>query len=151
MRRPPRSTRTDTPLPYTALFRSLKLHRLERGLAAHASSLADKLGLALEGGAKIGGSIWPDRVERFLCPVQRCALVRHRVEPLRAGLLHGVERLCVALHRAANPNGAHGLLVAGELVTSFRFVRSGSLPLTTCLRPSSPAPPRRPPRRTTPP
>src|SRR3546814_147768 len=91
IRRPPRSTRTDTLFPYTTLFRS-------------------------------------DRVERFLCPVQRCALVRHRVEPLRAGLLHGVERLCVALHRAANTTGAHGLLVAGELVTSFRFVRSGRWP-----------------------
>src|SRR3546814_18942303 len=43
IRRPPRSTRTDTPCPYTTLFRSegeIARHRLERGRrigAAHAA------------------------------------------------------------------------------------------------------------------
>src|SRR3546814_1707043 len=36
--------------------------------------------------------------------------------------------VCSSDLRAANTTGAHGLLVAGELVTSFRFVRSGRWP-----------------------
>src|SRR3546814_6362668 len=36
IRRPPRSTRTDTPFPYTTLFRSLRdLHRADGRHAAH--------------------------------------------------------------------------------------------------------------------
>src|SRR3546814_14071910 len=54
MRRPPRSTRTDTLFPYTTLFRSgtfgLRLvQRFHRLLAAHAAGLDLRLGLALLG------------------------------------------------------------------------------------------------------
>src|SRR3546814_10487264 len=50
IRRPPRSTRTDTLFPYTTLFRSVETHRLAY------SPFASKLGQAL---LTFGKSRWP--------------------------------------------------------------------------------------------
>src|SRR3546814_2057498 len=43
IRRPPRSTRTDTLFPYTTLFRSLVVHLLNVGVVQFAKILSDVL------------------------------------------------------------------------------------------------------------
>src|SRR3546814_14917395 len=51
IRRPPRSTRTDTLFPYTTLFRSLRPARLGRGVAARPLRLRARRLPARAGGA----------------------------------------------------------------------------------------------------
>src|SRR3546814_8408751 len=48
IRRPPRSTRTDTLFPYTTLFRSISAHGVERRIA-HSHILARAVGLDVHG------------------------------------------------------------------------------------------------------
>src|SRR3546814_16627016 len=69
-----------------------------------------------------------DGIERLLRPIERHALVRHRLETLRTSLLHGVERLGITLDRAANAAGACRLQVGVELAAPLRFLRSGCGP-----------------------
>src|SRR3546814_13796486 len=69
-----------------------------------------------------------DGIERLLRPIERHALVRHRLETLRTSLLHGVERLGITLDRAANAAGACRLQVRVELAAPLRFLRSGCGP-----------------------
>src|SRR3546814_3352617 len=57
IRRPPRSTRTDTLFPYTTLFRSLPARR-DRGQPRRAARLVQHPGDGAEGGARAAG---PDR------------------------------------------------------------------------------------------
>src|SRR3546814_8624333 len=59
IRRPPRSTRTDTLFPYTTLFRSLRGVFLDAadGLADDAHHLADGLGAAAHGFRAAGGLV----------------------------------------------------------------------------------------------
>src|SRR3546814_15747139 len=88
IRRPPRSTRTDTLLPYTTLFRSLQLGEL----ADHAGG---EVGLGEAGGrarfvAVGAGHVLADLGGQAL---QARYLVRHRAEPgVEQGLLQHPER-----------------------------------------------------------
>src|SRR3546814_7117121 len=70
----------------------------------------------------------PNRVQRLLRPVQSHSLRRHRIETLLAGLLHGAQRPCIALHCTANAAGTHGMWIAGKPIAPFRLVRPGRWP-----------------------
>src|SRR3546814_1867021 len=58
IRRPPRSTRTDTLFPYTTLFRSVVVQHDGQGLSQRAGGgdeLVAHLGVGLDDGALVGG------------------------------------------------------------------------------------------------
>src|SRR3546814_19656987 len=60
IRRPPRSTRTDTLFPYTTLFRSRARH-----LRGGDDAVADEVGFARRGWADMDGFVGFADVERF--------------------------------------------------------------------------------------
>src|SRR3546814_20880119 len=81
IRRPPRSTRTDTLFPYTTLFRSwseeagseqielcaavhLALHELQPGDLPFGLSVRPRLGQGRADGGSIGGDAFPARTEQ---------------------------------------------------------------------------------------
>src|SRR3546814_19601360 len=94
IRRPPRSTRTDTRFPYTTLFRSQPLHAIEH-LRAFRPDLSDPGG---SGPTARGGASWWRRRVSF--PEQRSqdALfgpVQHRAaDPLRQFAVRDRLQLC---------------------------------------------------------
>src|SRR3546814_4882910 len=101
IRRPPRSTRTDTLFPYTTLFRSLQAAQVVAGAAD--GRLGQHAGGLLEGGRgdeRLGG-------ERGLGDAQQ-----HRVEPRRQLALG--QQLRVLLDHAL----ALGLLAMEELAVA---------------------------------
>src|SRR3546814_18369618 len=54
IRRPPRSTRTDTLFPYTTLFRSIKVHRLVCAVDCGLAVNPDTIETQTQGGAIFG-------------------------------------------------------------------------------------------------
>src|SRR3546814_14826155 len=112
IRRPPRSTRTDTLFPYTTLFRSLD------EVPAHE---ADRVGLLDAGRAERAAAV--DRA--FVLPLEGLAVVAAAVADLQRGALrHDVQHEPVretdgeAFVAAVGPDGAqaHALLVGAVLV-----------------------------------
>src|SRR3546814_11074333 len=111
IRRPPRSTRTDTLFPYTTLFRSLD------EVPAHE---ADRVGLLDAGRAERAAAV--DRA--FVLPLEGLAVVAAAVADLQRGALrHDVQHEPVretdgeAFVAAVGPDGAqaHALLVGAGL------------------------------------
>src|SRR3546814_20571718 len=89
IRRPPRSTRTDTLLPYTTLFRSVAQdggevpHHADHRLAAGIAVLAQQRGAAVAAGAAHRCRGWRHRRGRFgvalrVVLVWHPAVLRHR-------------------------------------------------------------------------
>src|SRR3546814_4162060 len=75
IRRPPRSTRTDTLFPYTTLFRSV-LHRVDRQAHRGGLGAADRLAWLFRRVDRVGGVVDGDRVH------QRPMLFQLRADPL---------------------------------------------------------------------
>src|SRR3546814_8464059 len=86
LRRPPRSTRTDTLVPYTTLFRSPRLASVLRLRSAGAASAADdhlrKLPLPTTGGGPDGAAGPRDALQRPFCRQRRrCRRARSEEHP----------------------------------------------------------------------
>src|SRR3546814_13490452 len=69
IRRPPRSTRTDTLFPYTTLFRSV-LHRVDRQAHRGGLGAADRLAWLFRRVDRVGGVVDGDRVHQRPMPFQ---------------------------------------------------------------------------------
>src|SRR3546814_20184014 len=84
IRRPPRSTRTDTLFPYTTLFRSVdRPHRLHRGGRPHRRTLRGRGGNApsflLDRNADMGGIELPMRSEEHTSELQSLMRISYAV------------------------------------------------------------------------
>src|SRR3546814_1071981 len=125
MRRPPRSTRTDTLVPYTTLFRSEgELQRLlggEPGVAVGVVAVAQRLVADRLGAADALGDVLPGHLEVDAAGVAALGAV-HSEEVLHLGQ-HAVEgpRLVaarrldgVAVHRVAGPYHLAALALHGR-------------------------------------
>src|SRR3546814_10659244 len=69
IRRPPRSTRTDTLFPYTTLFRSIGWHDVAQGIAVGVLACAPHLGRqhqAAKEAARLDGQTHHRRMDHFL-------------------------------------------------------------------------------------
>src|SRR3546814_17492661 len=125
--RPPRSTRTDTPFPYTTLFRSrfvLRASCLCRGAAERLLERTTKCALALE-------------TKRFRDLADRSL----RVSDQRPGMLQsqpgGVLGRCFAEHIAVNANQVPGRIVGAarqpyQVGSSSEERRVGKECVSTC-------------------
>src|SRR3546814_9508667 len=82
IRRPPRSTRTDTLFPYTTLFRSLPRHRRQFGLSGRRRSIRRRtakpcwLGVPCE---SAGRSLAPRRSEEHTSELQSLMRISYAV------------------------------------------------------------------------
>src|SRR3546814_19909211 len=92
IRRPPRSTRTDTLFPYTTLFRSRARH-----LRGGDDAVADEVGFARRGWADMDGFVCFADVERFRIGA---GLDRNGADPEAAGREDDAARSRAALGRA---------------------------------------------------
>src|SRR3546814_19983682 len=81
IRRPPRSTRTDTLFPYTTRFRSVPIQAVDHGLRTPATAFLVRQRL---GRLALGGNLRPD----FLPPLQ-VRRVRHRFRLLGRDVARG--------------------------------------------------------------
>src|SRR3546814_14850143 len=70
IRRPPRSTRTDTLFPYTTLFRSLRAPDITHMILRRAEQIGDRIG---DGAFGSGGNFLPQVVEHILRLAARAA------------------------------------------------------------------------------
>src|SRR3546814_17235467 len=103
IRRPPRSTRTDTLFPYTTLFRSDRLNGIELRLPPLSARPRDILPLArhfLPDGKRLAEDAerallrhaWPGNVRELRNTMQRAALLAAGDEVLAANLGRSEER-----------------------------------------------------------
>src|SRR3546814_15224226 len=106
MRRPPRSTRTDTLVPYSTLFRSaiqqgeIGANLLDDAVAVHVDGDADGIGEAQRIGAAVALHRNPVQAQ------EHGAVVAARIDAL-AQLLHSRTRQHIA--EAGEPRGAEGV------------------------------------------
>src|SRR3546814_12105321 len=89
LRRPPRSTRTDTPFPYTTLFRSAATLPLLRSPRRPVSPLRKTGGRDISPGNRGAGNAGSFRSRQ---------LDRHRIPDLRTG---AIDRARIAMHGGA--------------------------------------------------
>src|SRR3546814_1372228 len=73
IRRPPRSTRTDTLFPYTTLFRSAVIQRIVPGRIAHRQAVAVLVPIAVAGWVK------PHRSEEHTSELQSLMRISYAV------------------------------------------------------------------------
>src|SRR3546814_8063414 len=95
IRRPPRSTRTDTLFPYTTLFRSIKVHRLVCAVDCGLAVNPDTIEAQTQGGAIFGltaalhGNItFADRSEEHTSELQSLMRISYAVFCLKKKIIH---------------------------------------------------------------